>query len=344
LLAIGQALADPAAAGDRRWRMAVGGPSLMGAAAVSVSGRTAARLRSTQARSAMRARTRAEVASACHACGKSFDARRCTRRFCSSPCRRRAWRRERPLLRPVAHQRRIQEAEAARDPRPRMASLEGSAVEQISYADAKAVILRYEWLRTMPAGTRACYGLRTPSGELIGVAVFAAGPAPESSDLCGREHREKTICLARGAGVHWAHPHAASFLIARACRLAHAEFGWTVFHAYADPTAGEIGTVYQACNWLYLGVGVGRSKGRGRLKFFDRRQGRWRSERVIRRRGLKPTDLRRHPDWIAQFTPDKGRYVWFEGTGREKRALQRALKYPPQPYPKRQGGRGGFAR
>ena len=30
----------------------------------------------------------------------------------------------------------------------------------------------------MPTGTRACYGLHSPGGELLGVAVFAAGPAP----------------------------------------------------------------------------------------------------------------------------------------------------------------------
>jgi hypothetical protein len=35
--------------------------------------------------------------------------------------------------------------------------------------------------------TRAETALRTPSGELAGVAVFAAGTAPESGDLCGPE-------------------------------------------------------------------------------------------------------------------------------------------------------------
>lgn len=47
--------------------------------------------------------------------------------------------------------------------------------------------------------------------------------------------------LARGACVHWAHPHAASHLIAKACKPAHQQFGWSVFFAYADPMAGEIG-------------------------------------------------------------------------------------------------------
>ena len=306
------------------------------AAAVSVTRQTASQLRSTQARSAMRAHARTQVASSCRSCSASLDARRTTRRFCSSPCRQRAYRAgRRPILAPIAHQRRIREQEAERDPRPPMATLTGCTVAEVPFAEAKALISRYEWLRSMPTGTRACYGLRTPEGELAGVAVFAAGPAPESGDLCGREHRSEAICLARGASVHWAHPHAASFLISRACKLAAAEFGWQIFYSYSDPTAGEIGTVYQACNWLYLGEGVGRSKGRGRLKFFDRREARWRSERVLRKRRLKLAELRSHPDWIVERTPDKARYVWFEGSPREKRELKQALKYEPKPYPKR---------
>ena len=57
------------------------------AAAVSVTGRIAARLRSTQARSAMRAHARAKVASACRACGEATNAQRSTRRYCAAPCR-----------------------------------------------------------------------------------------------------------------------------------------------------------------------------------------------------------------------------------------------------------------
>jgi hypothetical protein len=170
----------------------------------------------------------------------------------------------------------------------------------------------------MPTGTRACYGLRAPSGELAGVVVFVAGPAPESGDICGREHRNLAICLARGACVHWAHPHAASFLISRGCKLAELKFGWKIFYAYSDPTAGEIGTVYQACNWLYLGIGAGRSAGRGRWRFFNRRECRWRGERAIRKRRLPLAALRSHPDWIPDFTPDKGRYVWVRGNAARK--------------------------
>ena len=133
--------------------------------------------------------------------------------------------------------------------------------------------------------------------------------------------------------MHWAHPHAASFLIPKACKLAAKAFGWRIFNAYADSTAGEIGTVYQAVNWLYLGIGAGapiQAAGGSSVK----REGRWHEERAIRLRRLKLADLRSHPDWIAQRPPNKGRYVWFEGDRREN-AISAALKYAPQPYPKR---------
>jgi hypothetical protein len=137
-------------------------------AAASVTPQTAARTRFSLARSATRARARTVIASACRACGDGIvDVQRSTRRFCSGACRQRAYRAgRRPLLVPVAHQRRIRDIEAARDPRPVMTSLEGCAVEQIPHAEAKALITRYEWLGSMPIAPRVCCGLRTPSGEL----------------------------------------------------------------------------------------------------------------------------------------------------------------------------------
>jgi hypothetical protein len=116
----------------------------MPSATVRVTGREAARRRFSEARSAMRTHARAEVASACRACGEPTNALRSTRRFCSSPCRQRAYRTgRRPMLAPLAHQRRIREREAALDPRPIMASLEGCAVVEVPFAEAKALIVRY---------------------------------------------------------------------------------------------------------------------------------------------------------------------------------------------------------
>jgi hypothetical protein len=66
------------------------------------------------------------------------------------------------------------------------------------------------------------------------------------------EYADRLLQLQRGACVHWAHHHAASRLIAYS--LAEEEKrGTRIVVAFSDPAAGEIGTVYQATNWLYCG-------------------------------------------------------------------------------------------
>jgi len=152
--------------------------------------------------------------------------------------------------------------------------------------------------------------------------------------LCGEEWKDRTIALNRGACVHYAHQHAGSFLIPRALKLASEDFGWRVFIAYSDAEAGEIGTIYQACNWLYLGTGNGRGK-QGHYRFRKKGTDEWLSSRVIRRRGLRQADLRNDPDWEVDVTKAKGRYVQFTGTKPERKAARKALRYEPQPYPKR---------
>jgi hypothetical protein len=62
--------------------------------------------------------------------------------------------------------------------------------------------------------------------------------------------------LVRGACVHWAPPGTNSKLVAWTVRLLrrtdpHAK----ILLAYADSEAGEIGTIYQACGWTYIGPG-----------------------------------------------------------------------------------------
>jgi hypothetical protein len=76
-------------------------------------------------------------------------------------------------------------------------------------------------------------------------------------------------------------------------------------YSYCDPMAGEIGVVYQACGWIHLGQGPGRTS-KGRWRFFSGREGKWLSERTLRKRRLKLAELRSHPGWIAEWTPDKG--------------------------------------
>jgi len=287
------------------------------------------------------------------------------------------------------HQARIRQREARKlyvEPVP---DLKSAFVREITSAQAKAIILRYEWLGTM-GRSFLCYGLfsgRDPATvkagwlvdenerrvmlpmriplevaapyavvdghELIGVACLGWPGANESRFICGadeaarREYAKRTIAIERGTCVHWAHPHSASFLIPRVCKLANVDptceacrakncvrHGFEIFYAYSDVSAGEIGTVYQACNWHYIGQGVGRpatghGTARPREEFERPSDGKRLSSRSLRHLKLKKRDVVAK-GWRVFKVPAKHKYVWFEG--RNKKQLSKACRYPFLPY------------
>ena len=243
-----------------------------------------------------------------------------------------------------AHQRLIREREAALEPRD-TASLIGCEVIRVDRDFARDIILRYEWLGTLNNVAVAYYGLVDPLGTPLGVSCFGLGSGTKSRDVCGDAWAKRTIILERGACVHFAHPHAGSFLTSAAVRMCAADFGYRVFLAYSDPAAGEIGTIYQACNWLYLGASNGRPANSWRWE--GRRIGTtaWINSRSLRNHaraeGYADTSLwwpvaRASGAWEFRRAYDRARYVTFQGTKAEKKEARAALRYPVQEYPKRQ--------
>jgi hypothetical protein len=157
-----------------------------------------------------------------------------------------------------AHQRLIREKHEDGHPVP--ADLSTATVRPITYAEAEQVIMKYEWLGNMGNTVRA-FGLFFGE-EIAGVVCFGHPKNPEILNVCGEEHADKVYWLSRGACVHWAHPHSGSFLITEACKQMGAPWETRdgeartpkyVFLATADSDANEIGTLYQSCNWIYLG-------------------------------------------------------------------------------------------
>lgn len=120
-------------------------------------------------------------------------------------------------------------------------------VEPLTYAAAKPLILEYEWLGTMPSQLTQAFGLYF-DGTLSAVECFTDTRPAGHYTVAGQQ----AICLARGASAYWCPPWASSFLIAQCLRRLDAEkYAYCV--AYSDTEAGEIGTVYQASNWVCLG-------------------------------------------------------------------------------------------
>ena len=206
--------------------------------------------------------------------------------------------------------------------REQVPTLAGCYVEKITNADAKWLILRYEWLGTMPRRAYS-YGLKTARGALLGVTVFGFTMSAESRDVCGKENRHLAICLERGACVPDAPANAASFLISSCREARRAEHGFRIFYGYADPEAGELARSTRALNWLRIA---------------DTRQSRTTScpmvslsERSLRHRQMTRQEaLDAGAEIIVR--PSKRKYVTFQGDKRERKALRAALRSVVQPY------------
>jgi len=215
-----------------------------------------------------------------------------------------------------------------------------ASVERISYDVAKNVILPNEYLGSMGSASH-CFGLYFGQ-YLASVVCFGSTAGTKvATSVCGPEHANKVTVLVRGATEHWAHQHSASYLIPRACDMMAAK-GKPIIVAYGDPAGGEVGTIYQACNFLYTGM----TKGTG--SFIDP-DGKRHNTRQIhgltrdRRNGgfrLKRSRAEQRKMLIEQgctFQKEGGkhRYVVFAGDRRTKRLLRKALRWQVLPGPKR---------
>jgi hypothetical protein len=229
-------------------------------------------------------------------------------------------------------QRYIREVYMEVEPREPITSLDRARVERITKAEAESLILRYEWLGKCGKGASAFYGLKI-GDELLGAAVFGVGTSHQSRNICGEKFIPQTVSLMRGCCVHFAPKKAPSHLIRHATRLANMDYGWRIFIAYADDTAGEVGIVYQRAHWKYIGQGLGRPKGNVHLNW-RKPDGTEVSSQTIHHQNLTKRELFALGYEAVPVKPKK-KYVWFEGTPAQRAELKARCRYPFLPYPKR---------
>ena len=116
-------------------------------------------------------------------------------------------------------------------------------------------IERYEWLGKLHVWTTDIYTARTPDGKLGGVVAMAT--TNTFSKLLGEGTKDKEKLISRGASASWPPKNLASRLIMYSIRDMVKTTPFRLFIAYSDPHALELGTVYQACNFYYLGQTFG---------------------------------------------------------------------------------------
>jgi hypothetical protein len=141
--------------------------------------------------------------------------------------------------------------------------------------EIKNFIYRHEWLGSLSQYTThwfACYYKEI----LAGVVLMNLPNA--FSKLLGENTPNLERLISRGACISWSPKNLASSLIMWSINWMVKNTTYRLFIAYSDPTAYELGTVYQACNFYYLG------KSAGGKRYFSPYNGKIISDRFFRQK------------------------------------------------------------
>lgn len=207
-------------------------------------------------------------------------------------------------------------------------------IRDLSAADARSFMEEFEHLGNVGLGVWH-YGCFGPSGLL---AVFSFGPTCFSgkrdkiavlAERCGC----RSIQLCRGGTSTLAPPNTSSAALSRALRAIERERGPSLVTAYADPTFGEVGTIYQASNGYF--VGWTEPKGQANYVINGKRMSGW---TVRKRFGTRALAALRQvdPNVTVQRLSPKMRYALLAASGQRRRQLDAFLSEFSQPYPKRE--------
>lgn len=235
----------------------------------------------------------------------------------------------------VCWQYRVKQARALIEPESPNLSHTSPKVSEISQMEAGEFIVKYEWLGNSGV-SRYCYGLKY-GVHLAAVVCFARPTSPAAfNSLLGRKFGPGVYQLCRGASAHWAPKHAPSMLIGEALRRLEAKTAARIVVAYADPEAGEIGTIYQATNALY--VGLTNSRGPGKY-IIDGKHYHPRSVHRVFGCARHAVLVTHDPNYVRLQRTKKHRYIYLLGTNAERQVARAALDAIVRPYPKRGQGK-----
>jgi DNA methylase len=227
-----------------------------------------------------------------------------------------------------AHQRFIREELARIEPACK-ADISRAVVQEITSSQAKEIVEKNEWLRSMPKVVCHCFGIFFDG--ICGGAVVYSNEYAENLGVWDKYgYTGKIITLARGCSAHWAHPHSASKLIRTSMKMLPEKY--KVVTATVDETAGEIGIIYQACGWDFCGL---LSKGGNRASIITPDGKRISSRDAANLYGTRSVNELREIGLDVRSDPRKARYFAFIGSRREQRENRKAIEHLIKPYPKR---------
>jgi len=174
--------------------------------------------------------------------------------------------------------------------------------KDLIFTEVKAFIERHEWLGKLSLYPTHFFTARY-NGILAGVVIMDMPNA--FSKLLGENTKNLERLISRGACVSWSPKNLASKLISFSIDWMVKNTQYRLFTAYSDTEAKELGTIYQACNFYYLGKHSGTSYQ------FKIETGKWVSDRYFRSRSVyKRLAKANGIDWKSEW--QDGDLVFFD--------------------------------
>ena len=242
--------------------------------------------------------------------------------------------------------------------------------DKSDFKEIKDFIIKYEWLGSISSYPTHYFTARY-KGILAGVLIFNMPNA--FSKLLGEKTPQLERLLSRGACASWTPKNLASSFIMWAISYMVNSTQYRLFTAYSDPTAKELGTIYQACNWIYIGQSSGtqyRYREPNTAKWISDRKFRnvssykkyakemgtewentWSTNRSVNwnnvpnhiEKALKQESKNRQASCEKIATPPKHKYIFIKGRNQRetKELLDKFRQLNPKlvnlPYPKKRG-------
>lgn len=167
--------------------------------------------------------------------------------------------------------------------------------------EVKEFIVRHEWLGKMGLYPTHYFTARY-KGILAGVIIMDMPNA--FSKALGEDTRKIERLISRGACISWSPKNLATALISFSMKWMVQNTRFRLFNAYSDVEAKELGTIYQAANFYYMGRSAGAKNQ------FLIENGKWVSDRYFRTRSVYKRKAKENGVVWDECWQQKDRIIW----------------------------------
>lgn len=190
----------------------------------------------------------------------------------------------------------------------------------INYETAARMVETYHYAHRVPSIVVAV-GMFV-DGILAGVCTYGLPPNPNLCRAFGEDNFNNVLELNRLFVFDGIGANSESWLVGQSYKFLPSP---QILISYADTEQSHIGYIYQALNWLYVGLSE-----RGGVQSDVILNGQRLSPKAVHNRygSVVGLDLEK-TQWFPKY-----RYVYFLGNRCQRRELRTALKWPVLSYPK----------